>query len=155
MAQKDRKQALSDLSLEVFRLTARLNSLADQLSREAGLTAARWQVLGALAASSEPLSVSEIARRMGLQRQSVQRTADALSKQGLIEYAPNPKHQRAKLALVTQSGEAALATMDDNRDRWADELKDHLELAKLIQATETLQALRDMIDCSPPSDNSS
>jgi hypothetical protein len=38
---------------------------------------------------------------MGLTRQSVQRTADLLEADGLVSYAENPAHQRAKLATLT------------------------------------------------------
>jgi len=146
MPRINRKQALSDLSLEVFRLTARLNILGDRLAGPLGLSTARWQLMGTIAASPEAESVAAIARRMGLQRQSVQRTADALADQGLIEYIPNPSHQRAKLAVLTQAGEKALQKLHTLRDQWAEEIRDRLELEPLLDATKTLVALRALLD---------
>ena len=146
MPRMTRKQALSDLSLEVFRLTARLNVLGEKLAREAGLSNARWQLLGAIAAAPHAESVAETARRMGLQRQSVQRTADNLESQGLIEYLPNPNHQRAKLLALTKAGETALTRLQERRDNWAEGVKQQLELDQLLQASETLTGLRDMLD---------
>ena len=78
-----------------FRLNGQLLAVAEELARPVGLTAAWWQVLGA--ALGEPQSVSEIARAMGLTRQSVQRIADLLVERGLAAYADNPAHRRAKL----------------------------------------------------------
>jgi len=150
MPKPTRNEALSDLSLEVFRLTARLNSLADQLSRQVGLSSARWQTLGALAAAGEPLTVAGIARRMGLQRQSVQRTADALSDLGHIEYQPNPRHRRAKLVVMTPRGEQALAKLHAVREQWANGFKQDLELSDLQQATATLARLSQLIDDKAP-----
>ena len=62
--------ALTDLVLEVFRLNGRLLSAGDKLVAEAGLTSARWQVLGAIHYASEPQTVSWLARSMGLTRQA-------------------------------------------------------------------------------------
>lgn len=140
------KQALSDLSLEVFRLTARLNALGEKLARRAGLSNARWQLLGAIATASQAESVAATARRMGLQRQSVQRTADNLEAQGLIAYLPNPNHQRAKLVTLTPAGNKALSKMQELRDEWAEDIKHQLEPDKLLQARQTLTGLRDILD---------
>ncbi len=146
MSKPTRNQALSDLSLEVFRVTSRLNNLADRLSRRAGLSSARWQTLAALAEAGDGLPVVEIARRMGLQRQSVQRTADALCDLGYIVYEPNPRHRRAKLAVLTERGETALQTLHALREDWANEFKQDLALADLQHATATLRQLRTQLD---------
>jgi DNA-binding MarR family transcriptional regulator len=101
---------LSNLALAVFKLNGQFLALADDLAREAGLTAAWWQVLGAVLA--EPLPVSGIAREMGITRQSVQRIADLLVERGLAEYRDNPAHRRAKLLLPTDEGRAAIRRID-------------------------------------------
>jgi DNA-binding MarR family transcriptional regulator len=49
-----------------------------------------------------------IARRLGLTRQSVQRTADALVDEGLAAYEPNPDHQRSPLLILTDHGREVL-----------------------------------------------
>jgi len=149
MNRKTRNEALSNLSLEVFRVTSRLNNLADRLSREVGLSSARWQVLSAIEAAESPLSVAEIARRMGLQRQSVQRTTDALETENFIAYEANPRHRRAKLTNLTPKGIRALHDMRTLREQWADSLKQDLRLQDLEQATDVLVQLRDLLDKSP------
>jgi DNA-binding MarR family transcriptional regulator len=106
-----REQALlSDAALTSFRLNGQLLAVAEELARPAGLTAAWWQVLGA--ALGEPQSVSEIARAMGLTRQSVQRIADLLVERGLAAYADNPAHRRAKLVTPTAAGREAVAAIN-------------------------------------------
>ena len=96
---------LSRAALSAFRLNGQFLSAAEELAKPAGLTAARWQVLGAVL--HEPLPVAGIARAMGITRQSVQRIADLLVDQGLAEYTPNPAHRRAKLVAPTAAGRAA------------------------------------------------
>jgi DNA-binding MarR family transcriptional regulator len=94
--------ALTDLVIRTFRLNGLFLAVAEHMARPAGLTAARWQVLGAVL--REPLTVSDAARAMGLTRQSVQRLADALVSDGMAEYMDNPRHRRAKLLRPTRAG---------------------------------------------------
>ncbi len=96
------QEFLSRAALTAFRLNGQFLSVADELARPGGLTAARWQVLGAVLV--EPLPVAGIARTMGITRQSVQRIADLLVERGLAEYTENPAHRRAKLLRATEAG---------------------------------------------------
>ncbi|HZE50404.1 MAG TPA: helix-turn-helix domain-containing protein, partial [Jatrophihabitantaceae bacterium] len=101
--------ALTELVVKTFRLHGLFLEAAEQIARPAGLTAAWWQVLGAVL--DQPRSVAGIAREMGLARQSVQRVADLLAGRGLVEYRPNPAHQRAKLVAPTSAGRAAIDSL--------------------------------------------
>jgi len=91
----------SRLALEVFRLNGALIAAGDALAAPLGLTSARWQVMGAVAEARGGLPVAGIARNMGLVRQSVQRVADDLAAEGVLRFAPNPHHRRARLVLLT------------------------------------------------------
>lgn len=116
----DAQTLLADAALTSFRLNGQLLALAEELARPAGLTAARWQVLGALL--GEPRTVSEIAREMGLTRQSVQRVADLVVAEGLASYADNPAHRRAKLVTLSVAGRDAIARIDPQHATAAAEL---------------------------------
>ena len=109
--------ALTELVVKTFRLNGLFLEAAEQIARPAGLTAAWWQVLGAVL--DQPRSVAGIAREMGLARQSVQRVADLLASRGLIEYRPNPAHQRAKLVAPTSAGRAAIDSLAATQHEWA------------------------------------
>ena len=80
--------AVTALILEAFRLNGRLLAAGDALVAGLGLTSARWQVLGAVAASPASLSVAQIARGMGLTRQAVQRLANDMERDGLCVLPP-------------------------------------------------------------------
>ena len=112
------QELLSRAALTVFRLNGQFLALAEELARPAGLTAARWQVLGAVLTT--PLPVAGIARAMGITRQSVQRLADILVAEGLAEYLPNPSHRRAKLLQPTEAGLAAVRRIDPRHCSIAD-----------------------------------
>lgn len=97
----------SRLALEVFRLNGALIGTGDRLVAPLGLTSARWQVLGAIAQAPEGLPTADIARAMGLTRQSVQRVVDDLAREEMLAFAPNPRHKRAKLVRLTKKGARA------------------------------------------------
>src|SRR5215831_14660618 len=96
--------ALTELILLVFRLNGRLLEAAEAMAAAGGLTAARWQVLGGVL--DEPRSVSAVARRMGLTRQSVQRLANVLVAEGFARWEPNPRSppRRGRWRAVARSG---------------------------------------------------
>lgn len=94
-ARTARGEAATELVLRVFRANGVLLAAGDRLAAEQGLTSARWQVLGALALAGRPLTVAQIARRMGLTRQSVQASVDRLRRATLLEADENPDHRRS------------------------------------------------------------
>ncbi|MEU5870674.1 MarR family transcriptional regulator [Glycomyces sp. NPDC047369] len=120
-----RALAVSELIVGVFRANGALIAAGDDLARPAGLTSARWQVLGVV--DTEARTVAEVARLMGLRRQSVQQTADALVRDGLAEYRDNPRHRRAKLIAATPAGLRALADVERRHAAWADALAARLD----------------------------
>lgn len=107
---KEEQDLLAAAALTSFRLNGQFLALAEELARPVGLTAAWWQVLGAVL--GEPRSVSGIAREMGMARQSVQRVADLLVERGLAAYDDNPAHRRAKLVTATEQGLEAVRRID-------------------------------------------
>ncbi|MER5961010.1 MarR family winged helix-turn-helix transcriptional regulator [Streptomyces sp. NPDC002057] len=111
------QDALSRTALGVFRLNGQFLAVSEELAEPAGLTAAWWQVLGAVL--PEPLPVAGIARVMGITRQSVQRIADLLVREGLAAYEPNPAHRRAKLLAPTEAGRAAIGRIEPGHARLA------------------------------------
>lgn len=147
----DAQELLSGAALTVFRLNGQFLAVAEELARPAGLTAARWQVLGAVL--TEPRSVAGIARVMGITRQSVQRNADLLVADGLAQYVPNPAHRRAKLLRPTDEGFAAVRRIDPAHAAVAEELAEELGRDELERAVETLTRLSaalDNVNAAPP-----
>ncbi|MBW0275783.1 MarR family transcriptional regulator [Nocardia sp. MH4] len=135
------QELFSTAAITSFKLNGQFLAIAEELAAPAGLTAAWWQVLGAVLA--EPLPVAGIARAMGITRQSVQRIADLLVDKGLCEYRPNPAHKRAKLVAATESGRAAVQRINPQHARIARRLADELgpvEFAAIVAALTRLSA---------------
>jgi DNA-binding MarR family transcriptional regulator len=89
------------------------------------------------------MSVAQIARAWTLARQSVQRVADELERDGLISYEENPDHRRAKLVRLTTTGAAALARIQDAQRAWANELGSQIDAGDLSLAAEILGRILD------------
>jgi DNA-binding MarR family transcriptional regulator len=135
---------LSAAAITTFKLNGQFLALAEELARPAGLTAAWWQVLGAVL--GEPLTVAGVAREMGITRQSVQRIADILAERGLAEYLPNPAHRRAKLLAPTEQGRAAIARISPGHADAAARLAKALGEQPLAEAVAALRALSAALD---------
>lgn len=91
---------------EVFRLNGQLLATADALAQDIGISPARWQTIAVI--RDQAMTVPDIARRLGLRRQSVQHNVNRLLAQGLAELVPNPAHRRASLVRLTAAGQATM-----------------------------------------------
>jgi DNA-binding MarR family transcriptional regulator len=106
-------QAFQALIGEVFRLNGALLSAGDRLARDLGISPARWQTIATI--RNQPMTVSDIARRLGLTRQSVQRTVKLLIEEGLARQQPNPEHRRSHLVALTRRGEKVMHELSNRQ----------------------------------------
>jgi len=142
------QELLAGASLAVFKLNGQFLSLAEELAGPAGLTAAWWQVLGAVLPA--PLTVAGIAREMGITRQSVQRIADLLVDRGLAEYGDNPAHRRAKLLAPTDAGRAAVHRINPAHAIAARALARTVGRERLTEIVAALRELSDAVEAVHP-----
>jgi DNA-binding MarR family transcriptional regulator len=118
--------------------------IARRLARAGGITATEWRVLGGVL--DEPHSVAEIARRMGMTRQGVQRVADQLVDRGLAEYRPNPAHRRAKFLAGTEAGHWAIRRIALVQRPWADRIGAQIAADELNETLTTIRRLLSTLD---------
>src|SRR6516165_11921207 len=104
--------AATAVVLEIFRVNGLVLADGNRLAMAEGLTAARWQVLGAVALAGRPITVPQIARRMGLTRQAVQVTVNQLRGDALVETSDNLDHRRSPLINLTERGRQKYAALD-------------------------------------------
>jgi len=135
-------QALTALMREVCRLHGLWLVAGEHVMHPCGLSSARWQVLDALDLAGEPLSVAHIARQMGLTRQSVQRTVDLLAADGLVAFADNPHHRRAKLVGFTPRGSTTMDEVHRVQSTWVNDLAHELSVHACYDAQQLLEAMR-------------
>src|SRR5579862_9309918 len=126
--------ALTDLVLDLFRLNSLLVTGGDRLVAPLGLTSARWQILGAIAAAERSQPVAWLARDLGGNRQNVQRIVNDLHKEGLVAFEANPHHRRAQLVVLTDKGRRTFQAAMDLQAPWINRLGNGL----LVKDIETV-----------------
>jgi DNA-binding MarR family transcriptional regulator len=142
------QEMLSGVAKTTFRLNGQFLALGEELATPVGLTAAWWQVLGTVL--NRPHSVADIAREVGVTRQSVQRVADLLVDRGLAEYRPNPAHRRAKLLQPTDQGRAAVRRIAPSHAAFARLLTQELGYVELRRILNDLGRLSNALDVLRP-----
>ena len=146
-------ETATDVVLATFRANGLLLAAGDDLAGTEGLTSARWQVLRAIALADRPLTVPQIARRMGLTRQSVHVTVNRLVEEGLLERAPNADHRRSPLVRLTEDGTAKYSAIDARQAVWVNRLAagiDRIEFKTTARVLDELCRRLDAADDQEP-----
>jgi DNA-binding MarR family transcriptional regulator len=146
-------QAVAQLAVRIFQLEGVLSAAGDALAAPSGQSTARWRVLAAV--EDEPHTVAEIARAWSFARQSVQRVADVLAREGLVAYEDNPSHRRAKLVRLTLRGAATLAEIQTAQRAWANGLGERLVERDLQTAQRILSDILDTLAEDAPQEPAS
>jgi DNA-binding MarR family transcriptional regulator len=134
---------VSRLTVLVFRLHGMLTAAGDALAQPVGQTTARWRVLAAV--EQAPMTVAQIARAWSLARQSVQRVADLLERDGLVRYEANPAHRRASLLRLTPEGRSVLRRIQAAQREWADTVGREIGIDDLTSANRILARVLDAL----------
>ena len=134
---------MTELILKLFRVNGLLLTAGDCLTKDLGLTGARWQVMGAL--TDGPLTVAQIARNMGLKRQSVQRLVNVLAQQGLMMLDDNPHHRRARLARLTATGRSQYEQISQIQAHWVNNISEGLDVTDLKLTFEQLRDIEERL----------
>jgi DNA-binding MarR family transcriptional regulator len=141
-------EAFGRLAFAVLRLSGLLNAAGDAMAAPAGQTSARWQVLAAI--EEAPATVAQIARNLGLARQSVQRVADLLVRDSAAAYDENPNHKRASLLRITPRGLRALREIQSHQREWAEQLGREIGAADLKRASAVIERMTEAVSRQLP-----
>ena len=143
-------EAATGVVLGLFRAHGLVLAAGHRIARRGGLTAARWQVLGAVALAGRPVTVPQIARRMGLTRQAVQATVNQLRRDALIDTSANLDHRRSPLINMTELGRRKYAALDRQQTAWINELSAGLKIDDLAATARLLHDLSDRLEKAAP-----
>jgi DNA-binding MarR family transcriptional regulator len=127
MRRSDSTSLLPLVVADVFELAGRFRTLGEGIAHRVGQTQARWQVMSA--ASGGTLTVPQIARRLGVTRQNVQRIANGLVSEGWATFEDNPDHRSSPHLVLNERGRTALAQLAEAA------LEHHAGLARRLGAT--------------------
>src|SRR5260221_12623043 len=98
-------EEIAELMLEVAQFFFRIRSVGQKTGLITSWGGGAFGFMRSLALLG-PLTVPQIALMRPTSRQRMQRLADELAADGLVEFIDNPKHQRSKLLRLTRKGEA-------------------------------------------------
>lgn len=133
--------ALTDLIRAVIRMNATVQKSGTRLMRGTGITNTRWQLLSELFALEKRVTVSELARYMGLTRQAVQRLADDMVSDGLVEFAENLGDARAMHLLLTEAGRVAYHDALEREWQWTNAIAADFDAEQIARAVALLEAV--------------
>lgn len=129
------------IAAESYAVGAAFRRHGDAFAVPTGQSQARWQVLRQ--ASRGTFSVAQIARRVGVSRQNVQRIANALVAEGLAHWRDNPDHKSSPHLALTAAGRAVLQRLSESAQDYRKLLARScggLDLAQLLQQLKVLSA---------------
>jgi len=127
---------------EVMLLNGRLMSIAAEIGEDIEVTPTQWQAV--VVAMGRPRTVSQYARRLGVQRQTMQYTISGLVRRGLMELAHNPDHRRSPIICLTSEGKDLFTELHRRRVELCRRFTDGLDLtvADMIHLSKGLRVLR-------------
>jgi DNA-binding MarR family transcriptional regulator len=106
-----RAEAVAELMLEVAQCFFRIRAIGQKTGLITSWGGGAFGFIRSLALLG-PLTVPQIAEMRPTSRQRMQRLADELAAEGLVEFIDNPKHRRSKLVRLTAKGEARYRELD-------------------------------------------
>jgi DNA-binding MarR family transcriptional regulator len=128
---------------DVYRLAGRFREYGEAVAQTVGQTQARWQVMSA--ASADPHSVPQIARVLGVTRQNVQRIADLLVAEGMVEYRDNPDHRASPHLVLTRRGRICLDQLGKAASGYHTRLARKLSTSDVVSIRRGLRRLLDAL----------
>lgn len=98
-------EAIAELMLEVAQCFFKLRALGQKTGLITSWGGGAFGLIRSLKLLG-PLTVPQIAEMRPASRQRMQRLADELAAEGIVEFIDNPKHRRSKLVRLTRKGQA-------------------------------------------------
>jgi len=138
-ARPSRTEQVPLIIADIYELAGAFRRRGEAIARGIDQTQARWQVLSAAAAGTK--TVPQIARRLGVSRQNVQKIADGLVAERLARYADNPDHRTSPYLQPTETGGAALDALTQAGRAFHAKLAARLKGADLVSLRDGLRAL--------------
>ncbi len=114
----------------------------DRRLKDLGVGQAGWMSIAIIAKSSEPLSQTELAHRVGVEDPTIVAMIDRLVKAGFVERMPSQTDRRIKLIVLTPAGEQLYSKVKAESDAFRAELFAGVDRQKLQEATELLETLQ-------------
>lgn len=134
--------AIAELMFEVAQLFFRLRAVGQKAGFFTDWGAGAFGFMRSLALLG-PLTVPQIARMRPTSRQRMQRLADELAGEGIVEFIDNPKHRRSRLVRLTRKGIARYRQLDARLSEIVSTMGADLDEADIRKSIEIVRRLSD------------
>lgn len=134
--------AMAELMLEVAQFFFRIRAVGQKTGLITSWGGGAFGFMRSLALIG-PLTVPQIAEMRPTSRQRMQRLADELAANGLVEFMDNPGHRRSKLVRLTRKGNARYREMSERFLAMASGMGAGLSDADIRKAIEIVRRLSD------------
>lgn len=128
---------MTESALLFFRMKV---AAADLMGKGTG-SSGRRSILKELARSG-PRTVAHMARARPVARQHFQKIVNRLNREGLVEFIPNPAHERSKLVRLTQKGHLFVKVLTRREAKLIAELAADISMHDVQTATKVLRELK-------------
>jgi DNA-binding MarR family transcriptional regulator len=119
----DIEQEMQQMYADIFEAAAVSRHQGDEMAGGVGQSQARWQTMWTIA--SGQLTVPQVARRLGVSRQNIQRIVDELRRERLLQLTDNPDHKTSPLLELTDAGSDHLAQINAAAEDVHQRMLDH------------------------------
>jgi DNA-binding MarR family transcriptional regulator len=137
-------EAIAELMLEVAQCFFRIRAVGQKTGFITSWGGGAFGFLRSLALLG-PLTVPQIAQMRPTSRQRMQRLADELAAEGLVEFIDNPKHRRSKLVQLSPKGGRRYRELNARFLAIASALGVGLSEGVIRRAAETVRQLSDEV----------
>lgn len=121
------------------------NLIDASLRAETGQSRARWEMLFVIGFSEEPVTMTEVAERLGVQWPTLVRLMNELERDALIARHDNPEDGRSRLVRLTKKGRQTIQQIRSTIDPLRGQLMSALSKQEVIQCTQLLERVRQMV----------
>lgn len=130
---------------EILRAGARIEASRNALLSGFGMTGPRLRLLKMVRRRRAPRTVAQLARAIGVARQTLQETVRDLVGSGMLNLEPNAFDRRAPIVMLTPQGEACLEQLLPLEQRWIADLTRGFDERMMAQTEWVIRCLRERL----------
>jgi DNA-binding MarR family transcriptional regulator len=142
-------EEMENLYSELFQAAGAGRRIGESYAARAGQTQARWQTLWTM--DVVPMTVPQVARRLGVSRQHILRLTTELVNEGLVELKANPDHKTSPLVHLTPAGHATLDAINEAARISNSEVREEFGAANVAALRSLLRRFTEIIEDSASS----
>ena len=145
------KQVEKNLVLSILKLADELHRFRNAISEKYGLTSQQWLILLYLAddpnlpkvngqAGQKTILASELAESLHTSRPNITNLINQLLKKGFVHQIKDHKDNRRKVLQLTARGVQVLDEIEPNRDKYTNQLFEHIDPADLDRMGDIIES---------------